>query len=396
MSKIHMLDQNTINKIAAGEVVERPSSVVKDLVENAIDAKATAITVEIKGGGLELIRITDNGLGIDKLDIRSAFLRHSTSKIKLIEDLMHVASLGFRGEALASIASIASVELLTKTQGTTVGSRYLIEGGKEISFTDVGCPDGTTIIINQLFYNTPVRKKFLKSASTEGGYVSELMSKLALGHPEIAFKFILNGTVKLHTSGNGDLEDVIFNVYGKDATGRMVPIHKTVNQMTIIGFLGKPELARANRNYENYYINGRYIKSRIIQKAIEDAFSSKLILHRFPFVVLHIVMSGDEVDVNVHPTKMDVRFNDEKGIYDQIHRAVNQTLNQEELIPEVTFSKVEKEAKHMYDRDIPEPFENRRKDEGIVHSSGQYAMALPLQSEGQESVRSVDPNDEPV
>jgi len=358
-----MLDQNTINKIAAGEVVERPASVVKELVENAIDAKASAITVEIKGGGLELIRITDNGMGIEKTDIRSAFLRHSTSKIQHIEDLTYVASLGFRGEALASIAAVASVELLTKTSNTVVGTRYLIEGGKEVAFSDVGCPEGTTIIINQLFYNTPVRKKFLKSPSTEGSYVAELMNKLALGNPEISFKFILNGSVKLHTSGNNNLKDVIFNVYGKEAAKKMVIIDQELENMTITGFLGKPELARANRNYENYFINGRYIKSSIIQKAIEDAFSPKLILHRFPFVVLHMTINGDNVDVNVHPTKMDVRFNDEKDIYNQVYSAINNTLSHEELIPEVTFGSPPREEKPVYNRFSPEPFEVNRKAE---------------------------------
>lgn len=362
---IRMLDQTTINKIAAGEVVERPSSVVKELVENAIDAGANAITVEIKGGGIDLIRITDNGEGIEHKDIRSAFLRHSTSKIRQIEDLDSIASLGFRGEALASIASVSSVELLTKRENENLGSRYVIEGGKEQAFEEVGTPEGTTLIIKHLFFNTPVRKKFLKTASTEASYVAELMNKLALGHPKISFKYIQNGSVKLYTAGNGKLMDVIFNIFGKSTTTKLVPIHILTERMTINGFLGKPELARGNRNYENYFINGRYVKSKVLQKAIEEAFAPKLILHRFPFVVLHLHMDGDRVDVNVHPTKMDVRFDEEKHIYSELFQGITDTLNQQELIPEVSFGKEEKDKKPVIDKSLVEPFESKRKEETI-------------------------------
>lgn len=360
MSKIQLLDQDTINKIAAGEVVERPASVVKELVENAIDAEATAITVEIKDGGLETIRITDNGTGIAAEEIRNAFLRHSTSKIRDVEDLFHINSLGFRGEALASIASVAQVEVITKTYQQLTGIRYQLEGGFEKNFEEIGCPEGTTFIINHLFFNTPARRKFLKSPVTEASYIAELMNKLALGNPHVSFKFINNGQVKLHTSGNNRQLDCIFTVFGKEITKNLIEINHEDSRMQISGYIGKPVISRANRNFENYFLNGRYIKSKVIQKAIEDAYKTKLTVHQYPFTVFHINMDPETVDINVHPTKMEVRFHDEKYVYDSLYNAIYEALNRNELIPQVSFDIKKPEDKPIFRRDIPEPFEKNR------------------------------------
>ena len=270
MSKIQVLDKNTIDKIAAGEVVERPSSVVKELVENALDAKATAITVEIKDGGISLIRITDNGSGIEKDDIKTAFLRHATSKIKSAEDLLSVSSLGFRGEALSSIGAVSQVELITKTRSQFSGSRYRIEGGKEIGFEEVGAPEGTTFLVRNLFYNVPARRKFLKSPQTEAGYILAMMERMALSRPDVSFKFIQNNQTKLQSSGNTNLKDIIYHIYGRDITSNLIPVDRTINGVRLWGFLGKPLISRGNRSFENYFVNGRYVKSNIVAKAIED------------------------------------------------------------------------------------------------------------------------------
>lgn len=363
MPEIKILDQSTINKIAAGEVVERPSSVVKELVENSIDANASAVTVEIKEGGISLIRITDNGKGISKEDIQTAFIRHSTSKIKTIEDLITVSSLGFRGEALASIAAVSQVEVITKTYDDITGVRYVIEGGQEISKEEIGCPEGTTIIVNNIFFNTPARRKFLKKPATEGAYVSELINKLALGNIHISFKFIYNNTIKLHTSGNNVLKDCIFSIYGKDIAKNIIPIEIKENDFEINGFIGKPSISRANRNYENYYINGRYIKSKIIMKAIEEGYKTKLTVHRYPFTVFYIKINPELIDVNVHPTKMEVRFHNESVIYSSIVRGINEALRKIDLIPEVTIDnkkQVQPEIKRNPSVPIPEPFEKNR------------------------------------
>ena len=308
MPQIEVLDEQTIDKIAAGEVVERPSSVVKELVENAIDAKATAITVEIKEGGTSLIRITDNGCGIEAAQIPIAFYRHSTSKIRKVEDLVRISSLGFRGEALSSIAAVAQVELITKTPEQFTGSRYLIEGGKEVSLAEIGAPNGTTFLVKNLFYNTPVRRKFLKSAQTEAGYVNDLMERIALSHPEISFKFINNGQIRLHTSGNGKLKDIIYHIYGRDIAANLLEIHAEYEGFSVDGFIGKPIIARGNRNFESYFINGRYIKSTLIAKALEDGYRGFMMQHKYPFTVLTISLDGTLVDVNVHPNKMELRF----------------------------------------------------------------------------------------
>ena len=340
MSKIQVLDQITIDKIAAGEVIERPASVVKELAENAIDAGATAVTVEIKEGGITFMRIADNGIGIDKEDVRAAFLRHSTSKIRSAEDLAHISSLGFRGEALSSIAAVSQVELLTKTKDSEFGVRYKIAGGKEEILEDAGAPDGTTFLIRQLFYNTPARRKFLKTAMTEASHVGDLVTRLALSHPEVSFRFINNGQVKLHTSGNGNLKDVIYHVYGREIASNLIKVDFERKGIYITGYLGKPLISRGNRNFENYFVDGRYIKSNIISKAIEDGYKDFTMQHKYPFVVLYLDVDTEHVDVNVHPTKMDVRFNNQQEIYNTLFAAVNEGLHEPELIPEVTLDDI--------------------------------------------------------
>ena len=333
---ITLLDQNTINKIAAGEVVERPSSVVKELVENAIDAGATAITVEIKDGGISFIRVTDNGSGINKDEIEIAFKRHATSKIKSIEDLMAVSSLGFRGEALASIAAVSQVELNTKTADSLSGVRYTIDGGVPGEVAEIGAPEGTTFIVRNLFYNTPVRRKFLKTATTEGGYIGSLVEYLALSHPDISFRFISNNQNKLHTSGNMNLKDIIYNVYGRDITNNLYEISGKSQDIEASGFIGKPMVVRGNRTYENYYINGRYIKSSIITKAIEDAYKGFIMPHNYPFSAIHFKINPAIIDVNVHPTKMELRFSNNEYIYNFVYDTCLKALNSKELIAEVS------------------------------------------------------------
>ncbi len=345
MNRIQVLDQITIDKIAAGEVIERPASVIKELTENSIDAGATAVTVEIKEGGISLMRIADNGCGIDREDVRTAFLRHSTSKIRSAEDLFHIASLGFRGEALSSIAAVSQVELLTKTREDEFGTRYRIAGGREEELEEAAAPDGTTFLIRQLFYNTPARKKFLKTAMTEAGHVGDLMTRLALSHPEISFRFINNGQVKLHTSGNGSLKDVIYHVYGREAAANLLRADYEKNGIRITGFLGKPVISRGNRNFENYFVAGRYIKSNMISKGIEDAYKDFTMQHKYPFVVLHIELDGEHVDVNVHPAKLEVRFNNQQEVYNAVYEAVNRGLHEEELIPHITLDSIPRESK---------------------------------------------------
>ena len=369
MPIIHVLDQNTINKIAAGEVIERPASVVKELLENAIDAKATAITVEIREGGIGFIRVTDNGCGIAKEDLPLAFLRHSTSKIRSVEDLFTVSSLGFRGEALSSIAAVAQVEVITKTADHLTGSRYQIEGGAEKSMEEIGAPDGTTFIARNLFYNTPVRRKFLKTPVTEGAHVADLVEKIALSHPEISIRFIQNNQNKLHTSGNHNLKDIVYTIYGREITANLIALEHKTEVISISGLIGKPVIARSNRNFENYFINGRYIKSGIICKAIEEAYKPFMMQHKYPFTMLHISIEPEYLDVNVHPTKMELRFRDGEAIFCQIRDAVSDALMHKELIPEVILDekkKREEEARELRKLTqekripIPEPFEKKR------------------------------------
>lgn len=360
MAVIHVLDAQTIDQIAAGEVVERPSSVVKELVENSMDAGADAITVEIREGGIELIRVTDNGCGIMREDIANAFLRHATSKIRSAEDLGSVLSMGFRGEALGSIAAVAKVELVSKHKEALMGNRYVIEGGVEKELDEVGAPDGTTIIVRSLFYNTPARRRFLKTAATEGGYVADLMEHLAMSRPDISYTFIQNRQVKFSTSGNGDLKEVIYRIYGKDTAREVIPIINEQNGMTIEGYLGTPVNARANRNFENYFINHRYIKSSLIAKGIEEGYRAYMMQHRFPFCVLHITMDTQEVDVNVHPSKMDVRFHDQQQFMDFIIKAVSETLSAREMIADGGAESEKTEKKIV--REAPEPFEQKRRE----------------------------------
>ena len=378
MSKINLLDQDTIDKIAAGEVVERPASIVKELVENSVDAGSNAVTVEIKEGGISLIRVTDNGEGIEKEQVRQAFLRHATSKIEHIEDLLSIGSLGFRGEALSSISAVSQMELITKRQGDLMGVRYVIEGGQEKSFEQIGAPEGSTFLVRNIFYNTPARRKFLKSAVTEAGYINDLLEHLALSHPEISFKFINNGQVKLHTSGNHNLKDIIYSVYGREFAANLIAVKADDEDLKIEGFIGKPAVSRGNRNYENYFVNGRYVKSAIIARAIEDAYGNHMMQHRYPFTVLNIQLPGTLVDVNVHPTKQEVRFADGPAVYNKIMELLKNAIESKELIPEASvLSEKELRAKLIDEREkelkkqqnAPEPFEKIRKDLFARHDS---------------------------
>lgn len=335
MGRIQVLDQVTIDKIAAGEVVERPASVVKELVENAIDADATAVTVEIQDGGITLIRIMDNGNGIGKEDVRNAFLRHSTSKIRSVDDLTHIHSLGFRGEALSSIAAVAQVELVTKTKEEASGVSYRIAGGKETAFEETGAPDGTTFLVRQIFYNVPARRKFLKTPMTEASHVSDLVTRLSLSHPGVSFQFINNGQERLHTSGNGKLKDVIYHVYGREITANLIEIDAGRETMRLTGFIGKPVVARGNRNFETFFVNGRYIKSSLLSKAAEDAYRDFTMQHKYPFFVLHLEITGERIDVNVHPTKMELRFDHQQEVYQFLYQTITEALHGKELIPKV-------------------------------------------------------------
>lgn len=380
MPNITILDQNTINKIAAGEVVERPASVVKELLENAIDAKATAVTVEIKEGGTTFIRITDNGCGIAREEVPLAFLRHSTSKIKSVEDLFTVSSLGFRGEALASIASVSQVELITKTSIGLTGTRYQIDGGEEKTLEEIGAPEGTTFIARNLFYNTPARKKFLKTPTTEGAHVAELVEKLALSHPEVSIRFIQNNQNKLHTSGNHNLKDIIYTVFGREIASNLLEISAKKPDISIQGYIGKPVIARGNRNYENYFINGRYIKSSVICRAIEEAYKPFMMQHKYPFTMLHFTIEPELLDVNVHPTKMELRFRDGEMVYQMVYQAVASALAHKELIPEIELEK-KKDENHqgLFGRKhepAPEPFEQRRLMAMHQQAATQQAAAI--------------------
>lgn len=359
MPEIQLLDQATINQIAAGEVIDRPSSVVKELLENAIDAKATAITVEIKDGGISFIRITDNGCGIEKDQVRKAFLRHATSKLHTIDDLLDIGSLGFRGEALSSIAAIAQVELISKPPEAMLGISYQIEDGEEKSLTQIGAPDGTTILVRNLFYHVPARKKFLKTAATEGNYINQLMENMAMLRPDISMRFINGGQNKLYTSGNGRLKDLIYTIYGREISSNVLEINYECPLFVVTGYIGKPIISRGNRTFENYYINGRFVKSRLIAAAIEQAYKPFMMQHRYPFTVLHIKIKPELIDVNVHPAKMEVRFQQENEIYELLAGAIENTLRGKEFIPDV--SDDGKAKKNVQEKQkLPEPFEQRR------------------------------------
>ncbi len=358
--KIEVLDQNTIDKIAAGEVIERPASIVKELVENAIDAGASSVTVEIKDGGISFIRITDNGVGIPQKEVPSAFLRHATSKIRKVEDLLDIHSLGFRGEALSSIAAVCQVEMLTKTQESLVGIRYQIEGGEEKAMEEVGIPEGTTFLVRNIFYNTPARKKFLKSSVTETGYISDMIEKIALSHPEVSFKFISNHQMKLHTSGNSDLKDIIYHIFGREIASQVMPIYIKQDGMILEGFIGKPVICRGNRNYETCFINGRYVKSKILMKAIEDGYRAFLMQHKYPFAVLHLKIDGSLLDINVHPTKLEVHFWDNDKVYRLVESTIRGALERKEFIPEISLSERKEDKRFQDKRSFPEPFETKR------------------------------------
>lgn len=378
MPNIAILNQETIDKIAAGEVVERPCSVVKELVENAIDAKATAITVEIKEGGISFIRITDNGCGIDRDQVPLAFYRHSTSKIRNAEDLLTVKSLGFRGEALSSISAVARVELITKTYDELTGTRYVIEGSKELSNEEVGAPDGTTFIVKDLFYNVPARRKFLKTAQTEGSYISDMVEKLALSHPDISFKFINNNQTKLHTSGNGNRKDIIYHIFGREISSSLLEVNHECDYFKVEGYIGKPVITRGNRNYENYFINGRYIKSNLLSKAIEEAYKNFLMQHQYPFTVLYFTFYS-ELDVNVHPTKMELRFDNNNEIYVELCDTIYEILSNKEMIPDVPVDSTPapKKIVREYKEPIPEPFEKRRINEvRAAESKSVYGQSI--------------------
>lgn len=383
MAKIQLLDQKTIDNIAAGEVIERPASVVKELVENAVDAKANAVTVEIKDGGMTLIRVTDNGIGIPKDQVKTAFLRHATSKIRSVEDLLSVSSLGFRGEALSSISAVAQVELVTKTAESFSGVSYKIYGGEEEAFDDIGAPDGTTFLVKNLFYNTPARRKFLKSATTEAGYVEQMMVHIALSHPEISFKFIHNNKNKIYTSGNGKVKDIIYHIYGRDVAGTLIPLEAQNEDVKVTGFVAKPYVSRGNRNYESYFINGRYIKSSIIYKAIEEGYRTFTMKHRYPFVCLDFKIDQELLDVNVHPTKMEIRFRNGREIYELVVDAVRAALLQKDLVQDVLReTPKKKELPKTKEVKKPEPFEvNRRKEE--VQKVDQQGQGVQQQVEKQ-------------
>ena len=389
MSKIQILSQETINQIAAGEVVERPMAVVKELVENAMDAGATSVTVEIRDGGKSLIRITDNGSGMTPEDIPLAFTPHATSKIASAQDLMNVHTLGFRGEALASIASVSQMELITKTREQLVGSRYVIEGGQEKSLEEVGCPEGTTILVRNLFYNTPARLKFLKTPPTEAGYISSMLEHMALSHPDVSFRFINQNNTRLHTSGNGNLKDVIYPIYGREITANLVEVSASEISCHLSGFIGRPAVSRGNRTYMNYFINGRYIKSNVVQKAIEDAYQPYVMQHRYPFTVLHIQIDPTKIDVNVHPQKMELRFTDSQGVYQSIYHAVSEALRFREPVTSVSLDEEKKETKTKKTQiREPEIFEKMRQE--ALERAGKAQAVRNSRSAAKEQTASND------
>ena len=378
MNEIHVLDNHTVDKIAAGEVVERPFSIVKELVENAIDAGAEHVTVEIKDGGISMIRVTDDGSGIDKSQLTKAFLRHATSKIREAEDLSHISSLGFRGEALSSIAAVCQVELITKTEEELTGQHFTINGGEAGELEEIGAPKGTTVIARNIFYNTPVRKKFLKTAMTEGNYIADFMQHIALSAPQIAFQYIANGQTKFFTSGNGDSREVIYRIYGKETANQLLPISAQMDGISVEGFLGKPILCRANRAFETIFVNGRYIKSSLVCSAVEEGYRTFLMQHKYPFVVLYLTIDPEKIDVNVHPTKMDIRINEPQTFFRFLQESVAAAINGRSLVTSMD-AKVEKEedkkAEKQLTREIPQPFEANRRSQSQVRETSSYGQS---------------------
>lgn len=384
MPHIHVLDQITIDKIAAGEVIERPASVVKELVENAIDAGASSVVTEIRDGGITLIRIKDDGCGIPHDEVRSAFLRHSTSKITGVEDISRIRSLGFRGEALSSIAAVTRTELITKTAEEELGTRYVIEGGKETAWEETGAVQGSTFLVRQLFYNVPARRKFLKTPATEAGHVQDLLMHLALSHPEVAFCFISNGQEKLRTSGNGKLKDVIYSIYGRDVAANLLDIDHAAGELRITGYIGKPVITRGNRNFENFFVNGRYVKSPMISKSLEDAYRDFTMQHKFPFAVLHFHLRGEEIDVNVHPTKMELRFQRQQDVYNAVYEGVHRRLLEPELIQKTEAPDPPAPLQEEPDRKEPSPFLLRPSGSGARSPQTEKEPA-PAGGEGKQS-----------
>ncbi|MBR5337333.1 MAG: DNA mismatch repair endonuclease MutL [Lachnospiraceae bacterium] len=398
MNAIEVLDKNTIDRIAAGEVVERPSSIVKELVENAIDSGADAINIEIKDGGISFIRITDNGCGIESSQVKKAFFRHSTSKLRHVSDLASISTLGFRGEALSSISSVSKVELITKVPDSLTGVRYVIEGGAEVSFQEIGAPGGTTIIVRDIFYNTPARKKFLKSPGTEGGYISSIVERLVLSHPDIAFNFIINGSTRIHSSGNGSIKDIIYSIYGREISSNALAIDTENEGIRLRGFICKPTVSRGNRNFENYYVNGRYVKNNIITRGIEDAFKPYMMQHRYPFTQLFIDIPGDRVDVNVHPAKQEVRFSDGETVYSTVNKALFDALGEKDLTPEISLTmNTHKPEKAEISKSHPEPFETVRKTDipayipadDLVREEPRYLESSLFKKDNKTSVKPV-------
>lgn len=385
MAEIKMLDGDTVDKIAAGEVVERPASVVKELLENAMDAGADALTVEIKEGGLSFIRVTDNGCGVEKSQVQKAFLRHATSKIKSVEDLLSIKSLGFRGEALSSIAAVSQVEMITKTEEALTGVRYVIEGSKEKQMEEIGAPKGTTVVVRNLFFNTPARRKFLKTAQTEGGYVTDLMEHMAMSRPEISFKYVVNGQVKFHTNGSGDLKEIIYRIYGREIAAELIFMDASEGGMRLTGYLGRPSINRSNRNFENYYVNCRYIKSKLISQAAEEGYKAYLMQHKYPFFVLHFTLDADSLDVNVHPSKMEIRFMAQAQVYDFISSAIKKALLETEMIKEVRWEDGEKEKMPAEKILAPEPFETARRDKNRLEEESKYSVSQKTSENGTDT-----------
>lgn len=395
MAAIHLLNQETIDKIAAGEVVERPLSVVKELTENAIDAGATAISVEIKEGGISLIRVTDNGCGIEKEHIKNAFLRHATSKISEADDLEHIHSLGFRGEALSSIAAVSQLEVITKTHEELIGCRYQVNGGKEGSLEEIGAPDGTTFLVKNLFYNVPARRKFLKQPQTEGSYVADMMEHLAMSRPDVSIKFISNGQVRFQTSGNRDLKEVVYRIYGREITDHLIPFQLTHPLVSVSGFLGKPEINRSNRHFECFYVNERYVHNSILEKAVEEGYRAYLMQHKFPFCILHFSFAPEDIDVNVHPSKMEIRIHKGNEVYDVLAENIQKCLQRIELIPEVLLEK--ETEKSNIPSVAPEPFETIRIKEAsaVQEEEVPYRVSLSRiigEPSSQEPVRPIHNN----
>lgn len=407
--EIQILDENTIDKIAAGEVVDRPASVVKELVENAMDSGADAVTVEISGGGIDLIRVTDNGGGIAKEQVPRAFLRHATSKIRAAEDLLRLSSLGFRGEALSSICAVAQVEMITRVPEELTGVRYVIWGSVEKEAEEIGAPEGTTVLVRNLFYNVPARKKFLKTPQSEGGHISDLMEHLALSHPDVSFKYVQNGQVKFHTSGNGNLKEIIYRIYGREIANELIWVEQEADGRKLSGFLGSPLTGRASRSFENYYINGRFVKSPVIAKAVEEAYKPYLMQHKYPFFVLHFTLEPDMLDVNVHPSKMEVRFHEQMRVAEFIYTTVRDALSGKEMLKEITFPEAsggkeqggrngKSAGKAQAVREhVPEPFETqaRRLQSLRQENSGQELFnrtseSVPVGQKPQPAFRRID------